>query len=76
MNCLIENEYIKVTKREKNRKRKKKNGKKQTEKKDTEKKNGKNQLAYFITGGVIIFSRELAYFIAGGLLTPCEHWFV
>ena len=69
MNCLIENEYIKVTKREKTRKKQRK--------KKTGKENGKNQLAYFITrGGGIIFSRELAYFIAGGLLTPCEHWFV
>ena len=72
MNCLIENEYIKEKKEEKTEKtwvftnefpnwKRILKGKKW-------KNNGKNKLAYFITGGFIIFFfRELAYFIAGGL---------
>ena len=76
MNCLIENEYIKVKKREKKRKKQRK---KKTEKKTNgktrygKKKREKISWRTLLRGGVIIFSRELAYFIAGGLLTPCEH---
>ena len=73
MNCLIENEYIQGKKREK---KTEKNFsihkwiawlKTNTKGKKTE-KHGKNKLAYFITGGVINFSRELAYFIVGGFI--------
>ena len=72
MNCLIENKYIQGKKTGKKTEKNfsihkwiawlktntkgKKNG-----------KNGKNKLAYFITGGFINFSRELAYFLVGGV---------
>ena len=76
MNCLIENEYIQGKKQKNTFEYSQMNlpdWKRILKGKKTE-KNGKNKLAYFITGGLLIFPGSWRTLLWGGLLTPCGHY--